>query len=1142
MAQQIHRFVGRHGRCFNRPTMRNISQLRHPFLLAAGAVAAISACSGTVADGPQTGDTDFTTEEAGNNNGVQFNDSAARGGAATGAAPSTESAKAPAPGGRVADVEEGDIYKIDGTRLFYFNTYRGFVVYDVADPKKPVRVSRLPVFGYPVEMFVDGTTVYALLRDSLYLTQAQGKLQFERRNVSQLVSIDVSDVANPRVLKTVDIIGQLREGVSRKIEKTVYVVSYIPQSYQWGWSYPGDTNQQKEQAWVYSFDVSDPRDVKMVEKLQLFEGGSINFQKDGASYNRDFGGVAISATSNALMVVENWNVYAYNSGGRSGCGFSGSDQQAKVSIVDVSDPRGDIRVHTKFETTGALGDQFKMTYVFDERAKTGTFYGIFARRAWFSANCNGGSEIRNTIESWDVTNGAAPAMLSRLDFGKPNETVRGSTFDVERNVAYAITARAIDPLYAISLADRKNLRVLSAIDGLSGDMNVFRLIANKQFLIGIGQDNSGACTGFQSNQGWAPTKIAVSIIDVRDLSNVRLVQRRCVAIKNADWVGSNINWNLDQAHKMIGMHSDATANVVTVPVYYHKRNDPASDWWYYRYETAVGIMGWDVARYDARRPPADQSVIENYGTFVHPHGQVERSIVFTHAGTGRRTMINLSDTHVSVADLQDLNNPQPLSTVELAPYLDQIYRFGDYMIEHVQSAPSLYGPPSQGMSEFRVKRVGGELEDQAVVAAFSVGQVQRVIKHGNSLVLFRGGYDQRSSKGWAEALVWDLRDPTKPRAGGRTRIPEIQVPYTRYYCGLGAYWSGYWFDNGSDWTTTDSGLVFVTQVYDQRQYLERQTHPLSRLVVLDLRNVDAPKVELADLGASTEWGVYGLTADPGDPKGFYLTYRVQVGSMRRNDGNVFTRYKYYAQRWERSATGWAAAHAINLPGRLVKTWIADKGERLFVAQDYSYRWVTPPQGQNTGTYEPHTRLAFLRQINGVAGPLAQLLGNTHTFGNISPSALVVDGDKLFVNGHAGYFGYASGSGVARGGDVAVAAPGGGAIAPAALTAERWETDSDRLVIFDLSRRALDVVYDQPMRAYNVQLMGTHQGRLFVNLQGDGILMVDVTKPSQPVGVRFLRTLGYASHIEFAGDDAYVAAGYFGVYRMDLRGASEIPVD
>ena len=181
------------------------------------------------------GQTDFTTEEQGSGNGQGASDAA--GGAANGpatvpAAGGTSSTTAPgAPSGRDATVQEADIYRIDSDRLFYFNTYRGLLIYDLTDPKNPKQLSRLPVYGYPIEMFVAGNTVYALLSDALYLTEVNGKLQFDRHYVSQLVAIDVSDLTNPRVISTVDIIGELREGVSRKIDNTIYLVSYISQSY-----------------------------------------------------------------------------------------------------------------------------------------------------------------------------------------------------------------------------------------------------------------------------------------------------------------------------------------------------------------------------------------------------------------------------------------------------------------------------------------------------------------------------------------------------------------------------------------------------------------------------------------------------------------------------------------------------------------------------------------------------------------------------------------------------------------------------------------------------------------------------------------------------------------------------------------------
>jgi hypothetical protein len=147
-------------------------------------------------------------------------------------------------------------------------------------------------------------------------------------------------------------------------------------------------------------------------------------------------------------------------------------------------------------------------------------------------------------------------------------------------------------------------------------------------------------------------------------------------------------------------------------------------------------------------------------------------------------------------------------------------------------------------------------------------------------------------------------------------------------------------------------------------------------------------------------------------------------------------------------------------------------------------------------------------------------------------------------------------GFGYGGDVAVpsAAPGVGAAAPAPELPS-WESTSDHLMIIDTSAKELAIAYDQPTRMFNVQLMGTHQGKLYVNLMGgnnysyydrggvpggDGILVVDFSNPAAPVGVRFLRTLGFASHIEFFGDDVYVAAGHFGLFRMNLTDPPSLP--
>jgi hypothetical protein len=1058
------------------------------------------------------GQTDFTTLEQGAPSKGLPPSAGAATGAAGGVGSATNAAPAAAPAGRVGEVQEADIYKLSGTRLFYLNTYRGFIVYDVADPKKPVRVSHLPVYGYPVEMFVDGNTVYALLREALYLTQTDGKLQFQRHNVSQLVTIDVTDAQNPRVLKTLDIIGELHEGVSRKIDKTIYVVSEQWGGYYWGWQTPDQMPQ--EQAWVYSYDVSDSQNPRQAGQLQIFQGGNnIQTQTVGPkgetiTTSRYFSGVAISATANALMVVENWYSYSNPSTGR--CGGSDNSEQAVVSLIDISDPKGSIRRHTHFDTTGSLTDQFKMTYRSDAATGTGTFFGIFASQTW--GDCGLGLQTQNTLESWDVTDGNNPARLAKLDFGKPGESVRASAYDLARNVVYAITARQIDPLYAISIADPAAPRVLSAIDGLSGSVSVFRTVGGGNFLLGVGQDASDACSGTQdSDPNWHSTKMAVSIIDVRALDKIRLVQRKCVAIQNAEFSWSSVNWNLDQAHKMLGMFQDGDLNIITVPVSYYSKDDLNVGWWY-RWQTAVGMLTWDLSRYDETKSATEQTVVQTFGTFVHPQGEVSRSILFKHPITGNRTMINISDTHLSLANIEDLAHPSLDAIIEVAPPVDEVYAFGDYLVERVDQGG--YWSPT-GMSEFRVKRAGGPVDDVTPVATFQVGQTSAVYRYKQNLVVLRNVFDPAAtvtSPNATEAAVYDLSDPVHPRLASQTAVPFDTYRYYGFGCGNG--WGGYWFGEGARTIVTDTGLVQLRFDY----HFDGVNGSLTpTMAFLDLRDTGTPATSETDLPALDYWQAdMSLVTDPAAPAGFYLARRDVVEQVVQNTGDVFTRYRHFAQRWETSGKGKLTAGAsVNLPGPLARTWVDARGGRMFLTHDAEYLSM---QMNGGWIWQANTRLNLLAQ----SGPVAALL-DSRTFTDQSVGSFVVDSDRLYVSAQNQYYWY-------------------GDPTAAGATPPTWESTSDRLMIFGLSARTLHSLYDQPTRTYGVQLMGMHQGHLYVNLPGDGVLVTDVTNPAHPQGLKFMRTLGYASQIEFAGNDGYVPSGYFGVFHLDLNAPSVIPLD
>ncbi|HEX7500771.1 MAG TPA: hypothetical protein VF524_10785, partial [Polyangia bacterium] len=468
---------------------------------------------------------------------------------------------------------------------------------------------------------------------------------------------------------------------------------------------------------------------------------------------------------------------------------------------------------------------------------------------------------------------------------------------------------------------------------------------------------------------------------------------------------------------------------------------------------------------------------------------------------------------------------------------------------------------SQTGYEFRVKKAGGDLDQTPVVAAFTVGQVQQVLRHGDLLVLFRTiqktAMDDAGSPQvtyGSQALVYDLSTPTAPKAVGAVDLPADLSPYYsfyRYYCGDMGYYGGYYFGYGQSLASVNDGIAFLIQsgnyvpqtvqtadggTSTQYTYVSKQN-----LAFLDLRNPAAPGV--SELALSLPGSASGpvdsasLVADTMAPTGFYISYRVQIGSsVDATSQATLYLYANYAQRWERSSEAWRTEDAINIPGSLTRTWAAANGERLFLTRDDVY---SSKQVDNYWEWVDNVKLNLLRAVV-VGGKTGAERLDTRSFSDVSPRSMVYDGDRIYmtISNSPYYYGYysvglavpggAASGGVARpsSGSSASGGASGGTAAPAPDT-------SDHLAIIDMSQRLLTATYDQPTELFNLDLMGVQQNKLFVNLQGDGILVVDVASAAAPKGVSFYRTLGYASGIEFAGTSAYVPASYYGTYHLDL---------
>jgi hypothetical protein len=969
-------------------------------------------------------------------------------------------AAAPSPSGppaRAVGVDEGDVYAMAGARLFYLSTYRGFLVYDLTDPQHPASLARLPIHGYPVEMFVDGDTVHALVRDALYLTEEAGTMRFESHHVSQLHTIDVSDPSHPRLLATLDIEGRLAPGSSRKVGNAIYVAS-VKRAPQYEVALP-------TQAWVYAFDLSDPRSPRQVGRLPLLEPRP-------ADPDRGFVDVTITATADALLVAENY-MGRYVSGGDLPDWLHSFPSRAVVSIIDVSDPGGSIARRARFEVTGKIADPFKMSHRVDPATGRSIFYALLqnegadnAPRTW----------RHSQLEAWDVTDGTAPARLGALSVdGHNGDDGSASVFDIERGVFYLIAST----LTAFDLRDPRALTAqsLAADEGLGGTA-VLRPVGEGGFLLATGLEYNDACG--PAAVGGALKRVVISLIDVRDLGRMRMVQRRCDAAQDATGVGALVDPNeLHQVHKLLGGLTDGPLDLLTVPLAYSVREDnlPAwwPNWWWERWQSAVGLFSWDLSAVDA--PGATQrEPIVSHGIVGHPEGSVHRTVLFRHPVSGRRTMVNLSDSHLAVTDLEDLDHPRLQSVVEVAPTVYEIQKLGDYIIERIDVGPGRWSV--RGGAEFRIKRAGGPLEDRPTLATFQVPQATEAYRYKDLFVVMRNAASVDNLNAPPEALIYDLADPTQPRLASRVTVPFPSWTYYGHFCGND--W-GTWLGQTRNTLITDVGLVRMYPAVTD----EPNRRWVTRVAVLDLRDPDAPSI----IEATAPAGGRGLAADLASPAGFYLIHSETLEP---------TRFRYLAQRWDLVGGALVPGADVNVPGRLFATWRDAAGRRLMLSTDREY----DPAGRARAS----DRLHLLEQV----ADHAELI-ETLQLPDRSLLSLVFDGERLFAN-------------VMQYGDWD----------RYNVTGLPWEMISDRLMILTVGTGRLKVMFDEPIPSMDTELMGVEGNHLFLKLGWDGMLVTDVSDLAHPRGTRFLPTRGWATHVAVAGSEAYVAAGSFGVFHFDLN--------
>jgi hypothetical protein len=279
-------------------------------------------------------------------------------------------------------VEETDLYRLAGDRLFYLNAYRGLMVFDVSDVAHPKLLGRSPIYGQPVEMLVRNNVASIVVAD--WYGKMDDGSPFHGSIVRQ---IDATDPAHMKVNGEAKLGGFVRD--VRVVGDVLYAVS---EDYGWyyGWDgYYGDG--------VGSSTTSGP---KVIVSSVAFGGGTV--KQMGSEQFDGYGGVFNVTPSSILLAHDEaldpskpWEVTG----------------RTVLQYVDIHVPAGTIALRGKLAVDGRItgwgADNGRWNLDFAD--------GRYAHTIGCGEMYCGGAGSHFILDTVDFENPDAPVQRSKLD-------------------------------------------------------------------------------------------------------------------------------------------------------------------------------------------------------------------------------------------------------------------------------------------------------------------------------------------------------------------------------------------------------------------------------------------------------------------------------------------------------------------------------------------------------------------------------------------------------------------------------------------------------------------------------------------------------------------------------------------------------
>lgn len=429
-----------------------------------GAVAAsFVACGGSTGEENGGGGGDFVSDDPSMQQGADYGAPGAS--ADAGAAADTGTSKDDDAGNSedpARAIEEADIIKVDGGRLFALSRIGGLSIIDVSKRDTLKFLGRWRPNGQPFEMYVRDDVVLAMVNG--FQDWSYEGSSTTMKQTSRVVALDVRDPAKITSVGDFAIPGEVSD--SRIVGDVMYVVSF-QNGYCWGCA-------SKPSTVVMSLGIKDPRTIAKVDQ--------VSFTSPTSSYS--WWKRSVSATNQRFWI-----------GGPEWTWDGSSKPRSTIQALDVSDPGGKLAVGATVTVDGMIQTRWQMDEV-------GGVLRVVSQPGW--------SGESPSVQTFTVASSTEVAPLGKMKLVLPKpETLMSVRFDGPR--AYAITTERKDPLFTIDMSNPAKPVQMGELE-MPGWIYYMEPRGNR--LLGLGFDRDNPDGG-----------MTVSLFDVSNLATPTMIKR-----------------------------------------------------------------------------------------------------------------------------------------------------------------------------------------------------------------------------------------------------------------------------------------------------------------------------------------------------------------------------------------------------------------------------------------------------------------------------------------------------------------------------------------------------------------------------------------------------------------------------------------